>query len=101
MRNLLEIWNFDENVIGNLTGDDVINAINLITVSASSGHESDFIGLLGGTVRNSSGHIIAATALMSHWMVHLNFSDVNTDKTGNAAGTEDWVRFYRIVELKV
>lgn len=91
VENLLEIWNFDANIIGNLTKDDILNAINVTTISAASGHESDFIGLLGGIVRNASGHIISATALMSHWMVYLNFSDIDHDKTGNAAGTEDWV----------
>lgn len=91
MKNLLEIWNFDANVIGNLTKDDILNAINVTTISATNGHESDFIGLLGGVQRNSSGHIISATALMSHWMVYLNFANIDPDKTGNAAGTEDWV----------
>lgn len=92
MQNLLEIWRFDENIIGNLTKQDILNAINLTTISASSGHDSDFVGLLGGIKRNSSGHIISATALMSHWMVYLNFSMVDHDTTGNDAGTEDWVR---------
>lgn len=91
MENLLEIWNFDENIIGNLTKSDILDAINSTTISAASGHESNFVGLLGGIKRNSSGHIISATALMSHWMVYLNFSNIDHDKTGNAAGTEDWV----------
>lgn len=96
-KSLLEIWDFDENIIGNLTKGEIVNAINTITISASSGHESDFIGLLGGIRRNTSGHIVAANALMSHWMVYLNFSMVDHDKTGNAAGTEEWVcmEYYR------
>lgn len=94
MQNILEIWNFDENIIANLTKEDILHAINVTTISAASGHESDFVGLLGGIQRNSSGHIISATALMSHWMVYLNFLNVDHDKTGNEAGTEDWVIFF-------
>ncbi|KAG4072065.1 hypothetical protein HA402_015564 [Bradysia odoriphaga] len=90
LENLLEIWNFDEQIIGNLTKDDILNAINSTTISPYSGHESNFVRLLGGTKRNSSGHIVAATALMSHWFVYLNFSNVDHENAGNAAGTEDW-----------
>lgn len=91
MQNILEIWNFDENIIGNLTKEDIINAINLITISAASGHESDFVSLLGGLNRNATGHIISATALKSHWMVYINFLNVDHNKIGNDAGTEEWV----------
>lgn len=102
VENLLEIWNFDENVIGNLTKDDILNAINSTKISATSGHESNFLGLLGGIKRNSSGHVISASALMSHWMVYLNFSDVDHDKAGNAAGTEDWVGIiYRYMLVQI
>lgn len=93
LKNLLEIWNFDEQIIGNLTKDDILNAINVTTISAYSGHESNFVDLLGGIERNASGHIVAATAMMSHWFVYLNFSNVDHDQSGNAAGTEDWVRY--------
>lgn len=31
------------------------------------------------------------TGILSHWMVYVNFSNVNHDKVGNSAGTEDWV----------
>lgn len=91
IENILEIWNFDQNIIKNLTKNDILDAINVINISGTTGHESDFIGLLGGIKRNSSGHIVSATALMSHWMVYLNFSNIDHDKTGNTAGTEDWV----------
>lgn len=91
MQNILEIWNFDENIIANLTKEDIINALNVTTISASSGHESDFVSLLGGIKRNSTGHIISATALKSHWMVYINFLNIDHNKIGNDAGTEDWV----------
>lgn len=47
--------------------------------------------LLGGVTRNGTGHIIAAKSLTSFWMTHVNFSAVDMDKTGNMAGTAEWV----------
>lgn len=47
--------------------------------------------LLGGIVRNETGHIIKATAIQNYWFVFVNFSAVDIDKTGNLAGTAIWV----------
>lgn len=89
--NILELWNFNENKINNLTKEDILNALARTNVSATTGHETDFNSLLGGVERNASGHIVSATGLLSHWMVYVNFANVNHDKIGNSAGTEDWV----------
>lgn len=90
-QNLLELWKFDEVRIKALSKEDIILAINRTTVSPTTGHDTDFVQLLGGIQRNSSGHIVAASSLLTHWMVYVNFSDVDHSKIGNAAGTEDWV----------
>lgn len=47
--------------------------------------------LLGGVVRNESGHIVAAKVVQNFWFLSINFSAVDMDKTGNYAGTADWV----------
>lgn len=47
--------------------------------------------LLGGVVRNESGHIVAAKVVQNYWFLSINFSAVDMDKTGNSAGTADWV----------
>lgn len=91
LQNILEIWNFDDKKISALTKDDILNALAVTNVSATTGHQADFADLLGGIKRNKSGHIVSATGLMSNWMVYINFSNVNHDKIGNSAGTEDWV----------
>lgn len=91
IQNLLEIWNFDEDTIENLTKQDILNALNTTRNSATTGHEANFERLLGGVIRNETGHIVAATGLLANWMVYVNFSSVNHDKVGNSAGTEDWV----------
>lgn len=92
LNNILELWDFNEDKINKLTRDDVLNALNNQNVSLTTGHDTDFSRLLSGVVRNESGHVVAADGLLSHWMVYVNFSDVNHDKVGNMAGTEDWVR---------
>lgn len=90
-QNLLELWKFDEVRIEALSKDDILRAINHTTVSPTTGHDTDFVQLLGDIRRNSTGHIVAASSLLTHWMVYVNFTEVDHSKIGNAAGTEDWV----------
>jgi hypothetical protein len=49
------------------------------------------VKLLGGIRRNETGHIVEASALLSLYMVHVDFLSVNFDESGNEAGTADWV----------
>lgn len=90
IQNILELWNFDANKIKNLTKEDILTAIHRTNISSTTGHETAFDRLLGGVTRNETGHIVSATGLLTHWMVHIDFLRVNHDTTGNAAGTEDW-----------
>lgn len=92
MENILELWKFDAEQIDNLTKEDVLNTLSTTKISPTTGHETDFVHLLGGIERNSTGHIVSAKSLLTHWMVYINFSTVDHDKNGNIAGTEDWVR---------
>lgn len=91
IQNFLEMWNFDEVEIENLTKEDILNTLHSTRISLTTGHEANFERLLGGVTRNETGHIVAAKGLLTNWMVYVNFSDVNHDKVGNSAGTEDWV----------
>lgn len=90
LNNILELWNFDAEKLAILTKDDILDRIARTNISSTSGHERSFDRLLGGIKRNATGHIVSASGLLSHWMVYVNFSNVNHDKIGNAAGTEDW-----------
>lgn len=90
-QNLLELWKFDVDRIAALEQEDVLRAINETTISPVTGHATNFVQLLGGVQRNESGHIVAAASLLTQWMVYVNFSAVDHEQTGNAAGTEDWV----------
>jgi hypothetical protein len=55
------------------------------------GHPTNYVQLLGGIRKNDIGHIIGASALLSMYMVHVDFLSVNFDENGNDAGTSDWV----------
>lgn len=90
MNNILEMWDFDADKLDTMSKADILDHIARTNISATTGHERAFDRLLGGIKRNSTGHIVSATGLLSHWMVYVNFSNVNHDKLGNAAGTEDW-----------
>lgn len=90
-RSILELWKFDREVIANLTKEQIVDKLNSTKISPVTGHTIDFSELLGGVQRDWTGRIVSATALYSNWMIHVNYSEVDSDVSGNAAGTEDWV----------
>jgi hypothetical protein len=55
------------------------------------GHPTNYVQLLGDIRQNDTGHIIGASALLSMYMVHVDFLAVNYDESGNDAGTSEWV----------
>lgn len=59
------------------------------------GNLKSYQALLGGVTRNSSGYITAAKSLHSFWMTHVNFSSIDMDKSGNMAGTAEWVHLIK------
>lgn len=91
IQNFLEQWDFDDQAIKKLTKQDILDTLHSSRRSLTTGHEANFQRLLGEVTRNETGHIVAAKALLTHWMVYVNFSNVNHDKVGNSVGTEDWV----------
>ncbi|KAG8245135.1 molting cycle, collagen and cuticulin-based cuticle [Homalodisca vitripennis] len=87
---LLEFWSYNEEEIESLTKEDIIFALNHTTISPVLGLSMHYTQLLGGVKRNASGVIVAASSLLSQWMVHVNFSAVDMDLVGNDGGTADW-----------
>lgn len=87
---VLELWKFSQQKINNLTEEKIIKALNRTTVSPVYGHPTDYVRLLGDIRRNETGHIVGASALLSLYMVHVDFLSVNFDENGNEAGTADW-----------
>ncbi|KAJ3640245.1 hypothetical protein Zmor_003554 [Zophobas morio] len=107
-KNILELWDYNEDRIKHLTKENIINTINTYDKTAILGRFKNYEELIGGIKRNTSGHIIAAKSLQVFWMVKVNFTEVDLDKTGNYAGTADWAsqdaleweaEFLNIIEL--
>ncbi|XP_058824384.1 NPC intracellular cholesterol transporter 1-like [Topomyia yanbarensis] len=88
---ILELWKYDRQVIAQLTKEQIVDKLNKTKISPVTGHTVDYSELLGGVERDWSGRIVSATSLMSNWMLHVNYSEVDHDVSGNIAGTEDWV----------
>lgn len=89
---ILDIWDFDSDLIKKQTKYDIIEKINTIKISPTLGHPMNFSDLLGDIVTDKTGRIISAKAVKSIWMLHVNFLNVNMDEMGNDVGTADWVR---------
>ena len=64
---MLELWNFDEAVVGKLSSAEIVAAINEVNVSPIYGWETDFKYLLGGEkITNfSAEYITEATSMMN------------------------------------
>ncbi|KAF4532825.1 hypothetical protein B566_EDAN002676 [Ephemera danica] len=90
---VLELWKYDFKTISTLTKDDIIRTLNNTQVSPVFGHQMNYVPLLGGINRNSSGVIVAAKAVRAVWVVHVNFSAVDYEESGNAAGTGDLINY--------
>lgn len=91
--NILELWKSNQERIGNLTQDEILVKLNKSEVSPETGHPANFVSLLGGVETDNSGYIISAKALLTSWMLHLNFSQADSTKLGNNAGTEEWATY--------
>lgn len=87
---ILDIWDFDSDLIKKQTKYDIIEKINTIKISPTLGHPMNFSDLLGDIVTDEAGRIISAKAVKSIWMLHVNFLNVNMDEMGNDVGTADW-----------
>ncbi|XP_066996696.1 patched domain-containing protein 3 isoform X2 [Anabrus simplex] len=88
-RSLLELWKYDTDELESVTPQRIREDLNK-TISPVLGHPVNFTHLLGGIKRNEAGEIVSAASLLSQYMIHVNFSAVNLDETGNGAGTADW-----------
>ena len=63
-QSLLEIWMYNEDVINQLSTEDILTAINELDRSPYFGFKYNYSKLLGSIQRNESGHIIRAKAAL-------------------------------------
>lgn len=89
---ILDIWDFNSTKIENDSQEEIITKVNTIKVSPTLGHAINFSELLGGVTLDERGRIIAAAAVRTGLLAHVKFTNIDMDKTGNIAGTADWVR---------
>lgn len=89
---ILDIWDFDSNLIRSQTKEDIVQKINSVNISPTLGHPMNFTELLGGIVKDEEGKVISAKVVKTHWMVYINFTKIDMNEMDNDAGTADWVR---------
>jgi len=71
LASLLEIWRYNDHLISTATTEEIISAVNLLARSPWYGYDMDYSRLLGGIVRNSTGHIIGARTAQMIWIVEV------------------------------
>ena len=62
---LLELWNYNEEKIGALTQQDIIDAVNTAEKSPVFSYATNFKDYLGDKKVNATGHVVAAKAMRS------------------------------------
>jgi len=88
---LLEIWSEDnygddtDELLENLTQEDIIKAVNEISYSKVLGIQQDFTKYLGSIERNSSGHIVGAKATYMRFFGKVNISAITQDEIENTS----------------
>ena len=91
-QSILEIWMYHEETINRLTQEDILFAINKLKESPFYGYDYNYTDLLGDIIRNSSGHVIAASSALHHYVTVVNLtkaSEVDLESLGiKDAGTD-------------
>ena len=65
------MWRFNEALIETASRQEIIDAVNLLAKSPWFGYDRDFSSLLGGIIRNSTGHIVSAETAQMIWSIRV------------------------------
>ena len=87
-QSLLEIWNYDQDIVNALTEEDIIGAINQYDRSPYFGYAFNYTTLLGGIKTNSSHGTISASSAMYNLATTVNLSRIVSSSDTQNAGTE-------------
>ena len=79
-QSLLGIWLYDEYVISHLSTDDILYAVNILDRSPYLGFKYDYAKLLGSIKRNSTGHIVSATAALYNLNTVVDSSNIQNEE---------------------
>lgn len=79
---LLEIWDFDGEIISGLTQQEILDAVNTLDTSPWFFSKRNYSDDLGGIFRNSSGHIIGAKTTWVQYLLEVPEDAVNVAPGG-------------------
>ena len=71
-RSILELWNYDEDVIRTLSRADILEAVNNVKTSPVFGQSVDFTSFLGDKEVDASGRVVGAKTLQSGWLTEFD-----------------------------
>ena len=87
-QSLLEIWNYDENLLTELTTEDIISAIKRYDRSPYFGYAFEYTLLLGGMKYNSQHELVSASAIMYNFPTTVDLDQIKIVSETKNAGTE-------------
>jgi len=79
---LLEIWDFDGEIIAGLTQQEILDAVNTLDMSPWFFSKRNYSDDLGGIFRNSTGHIIGAKTTWVQYLLEVPEDAVNVAPGG-------------------
>nr|XP_045607427.1 patched domain-containing protein 3-like isoform X2 [Procambarus clarkii] len=69
---LLEVWGLNENIIRNLTDEQVVEDVNSARLSEVFGYKVNFTSYLGSVTYDEAGRVVGARAAMHMWVTVVN-----------------------------
>ena len=93
-QSLLEIWMYNEDVINQLSTEDILTAINELDRSPYFGFKYNYSKLLGSIQRNESGHIIRAKAALYNLATLVDCDEDQNEGHENGGHNSDCQRGY-------
>ena len=79
-RSILELWNYDEDIIRGLTRQEILDAVNDVKNSPVFGQAMDYSDLLGTKELDASGRVVGAKTVQSLWI-----TEFDQTKKGNSS----------------
>ena len=80
-QSLLGMWMYEEDVINQLSNEEILYAINVLDRSPYLGLKFDYSKLLGSIKRNSTGHIVSATAALYNFVTVVDLTKTKKDSS--------------------
>lgn len=88
---LLEIWDYDGDIINNLSQQEILDAVNTLDKSPWFFSKRNYLDDLSGLTRNSSGHVVGAETMWIQLLLEVpeDAAHVNSGGIGFEFGVAD------------